>query len=86
MCCFSDLSQTYFRGITKKGKTGKEFNENAKRFPDFPQPFLMINVQEDPRNNKTTESGLNIRQPLPYACIYILWYYVMKHLDIRNNQ
>ncbi len=27
-------------------------------FLDFPQIFLMINVQEDLRNNKSIESGL----------------------------
>ncbi len=32
--------------------------KKKKKIPDFSRPFLMINVEEDLRNNKPIESGL----------------------------
>ncbi len=73
MCCFSDLSQNHLRGwrrIKIKGKTSQKLQEKAKYleklsikknisvFRMFPNFCLMINVQEDPRNDDSIVSGL----------------------------
>ncbi len=43
-------------------------------FLDFSQPFLMINVQEDPRNNKSIDSSVMAR----YVYILSDWIYNTK--------
>ncbi len=39
----------------------------------FPYFFLMINVQEDPRNNKSVESGLNDKSCETHAKCSFVW-------------
>ncbi len=70
ICCFSDLSQTHLKGsrgikLKIKGKRGKNLHENTiiwEKNSIFLKLFSVshfMNVQEDPRNNKSIESGLN---------------------------
>ncbi len=71
ICCFLDLSQTHLKGsrgikIKINGKISKCLDENTiiwEKDSIFLKLFSVshfMNIQEDPRNNKSIESGLMI--------------------------